>query len=515
MQQHPVPQNVTGFQFKLIGDMTVTQFVYLAAGVLIAYFITRQIQEPIFKWPLAALAFGGGFAFAFMPLEDRPLDLWVKNFIKAVYQPTMFLWEKTCILPEILQPSFTTRSYAAKASVSVGTDKNQMEEYVRSLPKNESSFLDEQEEAFLKQIQEKFNKEFGDVQKTGASEISDFVLSGISARDGATNTSSLATVSSPTQKVITIHTATGNPKVIPSVGEVKIRPLGKKHREENAPEEKPVINININMTKRPEQQEKTTDDKTVLEKAVEDLTKESSGPKVVHIGSNPKIKVAGSVETTSEEREIRTKNLQIDIDKVLKEEEKKAKKEGIADEKIQEYLKKLQEQLTQSLAEKQQLEEELVRAKKAVFEQKTEEEVVRPTETLRSEKKEPSTVKFVPSQMSAAVGVQQPTMANITAGIVKDPTGDILPDILVEIKDKNGHTKRALKSNKLGQFGIATPLDNGVYTIHLEDARGLHQFDIIEITLDGNIFPAMEIKAKNQKDAEREKLKEALFGKPT
>ncbi|EKD47460.1 MAG: hypothetical protein ACD_66C00049G0001, partial [uncultured bacterium] len=28
MEQHPVPQNVTGFQFKLIGDITLKQFAY-------------------------------------------------------------------------------------------------------------------------------------------------------------------------------------------------------------------------------------------------------------------------------------------------------------------------------------------------------------------------------------------------------------------------------------------------------------------------------------------------------
>ena len=36
MEQHPIPQDVTGFQFKLIGSMTVKQFGFVAAGIILA-----------------------------------------------------------------------------------------------------------------------------------------------------------------------------------------------------------------------------------------------------------------------------------------------------------------------------------------------------------------------------------------------------------------------------------------------------------------------------------------------
>ena len=39
MQQHPVPQNVTQYQFRLVGDMTLKQFLELAGGMLLAYLI--------------------------------------------------------------------------------------------------------------------------------------------------------------------------------------------------------------------------------------------------------------------------------------------------------------------------------------------------------------------------------------------------------------------------------------------------------------------------------------------
>ena len=99
MQQHPVPQNVTGFQFKLIGDMTIKQFIFLAGGVLSAYFFSKTISMDLIKWPVVVGTFFLGFAFAFLPLEDRPLDLWVTNFFKAIYLPTMFLWKKSEDIP--------------------------------------------------------------------------------------------------------------------------------------------------------------------------------------------------------------------------------------------------------------------------------------------------------------------------------------------------------------------------------------------------------------------------------
>jgi len=92
MEQHPVPQNVTTFQFRLIGDMTIKQFGYLIAGAILA-FIAYKLPLPfIITWPLAgALAFLG-VGFAFIPIEERPMDVWVFSFFKSIYNPTQYIW---------------------------------------------------------------------------------------------------------------------------------------------------------------------------------------------------------------------------------------------------------------------------------------------------------------------------------------------------------------------------------------------------------------------------------------
>ena len=75
MQQHPVPQNVTQYQFRLVGDMTLKQFLELAGGMLLAYLIYASNLFIVFKLPLALLGLFLGIALAFFPIEDRPLDV--------------------------------------------------------------------------------------------------------------------------------------------------------------------------------------------------------------------------------------------------------------------------------------------------------------------------------------------------------------------------------------------------------------------------------------------------------
>lgn len=96
MEPHPIPQNVTTFQFHLVGDMTLKQFIYLAAGSGIAYilFVFFAHDYPAVSWPLIIISALSGVAFAFLPVNSRPLDSWVKAFLKAIYSPTKRVWKK-------------------------------------------------------------------------------------------------------------------------------------------------------------------------------------------------------------------------------------------------------------------------------------------------------------------------------------------------------------------------------------------------------------------------------------
>lgn len=96
MEPHPIPQNITSFQFKLVGDMTLKQFVYLAVGCGIAYllFVFLASTYPVVVWPLIIISASMGAAFAFLPIGFRPLDYWLQAFLKAIYSPTRGAWQK-------------------------------------------------------------------------------------------------------------------------------------------------------------------------------------------------------------------------------------------------------------------------------------------------------------------------------------------------------------------------------------------------------------------------------------
>lgn len=96
MEQHPIPQNVTTFQFHLVGDMTLKQFIYLATGSGLAYFVFVFFvtDYPYLAWPLILISAGLGTAFAFLPINSRPLDYWTAAFLKAIYSPTKRVWQK-------------------------------------------------------------------------------------------------------------------------------------------------------------------------------------------------------------------------------------------------------------------------------------------------------------------------------------------------------------------------------------------------------------------------------------
>ncbi|MEK7091099.1 MAG: PrgI family protein [Patescibacteria group bacterium] len=95
MNQHPVPQNISSYEFHLVGDMTLKQFFQLAGGVAVAVVIYRLPLPLILKWPMMGLAALTGVMLAFVPVSGRPFSQWIMAFIKAIYSPTEFHWSET------------------------------------------------------------------------------------------------------------------------------------------------------------------------------------------------------------------------------------------------------------------------------------------------------------------------------------------------------------------------------------------------------------------------------------
>ena len=95
MEQHAIPQQISNYEFKLVGDMTLKQFLKAAAGIVLAFLINASGLIFFLKYPLMLICGGGGLMLAFVPFQDRPLETWIMSFLKSIYSPTIYTYKKT------------------------------------------------------------------------------------------------------------------------------------------------------------------------------------------------------------------------------------------------------------------------------------------------------------------------------------------------------------------------------------------------------------------------------------
>ncbi|MBI5358389.1 PrgI family protein [Candidatus Amesbacteria bacterium] len=107
MDQHPVPQNISSYEFRLVGDMTLKQFLQLAGGGFVGLIFYRLPLPLLLKWPLIFLSIFIGIMLAFIPVQGRPFSAWLLAFIRAVYSPTEFFWEQKVIQKDEVDTSPT------------------------------------------------------------------------------------------------------------------------------------------------------------------------------------------------------------------------------------------------------------------------------------------------------------------------------------------------------------------------------------------------------------------------
>ncbi len=302
MDNHPIPQDVTGFQFKLIGNMTIKQFAYLASGVVMAWILLQFPISLFIKLPFSIISALLGIGLAYLPVSGRPMDLMIGNFIKALIRPTQFVYEKTG--GQLYYPHKTTLTLAKKYQNDINPfPKDKLKIYLESL-------------------------------------------------------NSKPKINTPYQAPISTPVAIPEPIVQP------IQPIPAPTPAPAAPPEMPMK-----------------------------------------------------------------------IDKGFEA----------------------------------------------------------PIKTLK--------------RMTNIGTFSIPDSANVVTGVTKDPRGNTLSNILVEVKDKEGNPIRAFKTNELGRFASATPLINGTYTMEFEDPKDQNKFEKITINVTGQIImPIVAVSIDT-----REELRRSLF----
>lgn len=440
MEQHPIPQNITGFEFKLIGDMTIKQFAYLAGCVILAYLTFASPLHPLIKFPLVVFLAIFGIALAFVPVEGRPLDRWISNFIHALFAPSQYIFHKEGASPDFLRTTTSsTKPMTTKGATPIKlVNKNdRFRDYLHTLSPSPLA-SDNEEQAKLSAITDAFF-----AQKT------------------------------PLAPPLPITPPPAQPTPILSGFQVAYQTV--------APT---VINPHI-QTSQNNHTQQTDEEKRKKELELLDENQR-------FLEENKKLR--------EQLEEIRKRQLA-----------PQSRASEIDQQKTMQDALAIQGRLQEALSEKERLASELTKLKATP---RPATQTVRPTPPPPPKPSEK--VRVIPREQAKTVGVAGLTQfPNLVAGILKDTKGDILPNIIVEVKDASGNPVRAFKTNKLGQFSAATSLSSGKYTIELEDPKNTYTFEVIAIELTGGFFQPLEIIAKDQMPPERQQLYQSLFGNKT
>lgn len=351
MQQHPIPGAITTYKFKLVGDMTLKQFLELAFGIVTAWIIFNSDLNFFFKWTLGPFFGFFGFALAFVPIEDRPLDQWIINFFKAIYSPTQFIYR---VKPKPLAMFGPVKKMAGHQPLTVKQNQGQLADFLESLPASAFSAFDQAEARYLEHISNLFS-------------------------------------------------ALGN-KIVPLTSRIVPAPL---------PARSGVKGVRVRQLSQPQM--------CLLPRAVVFLAPEES------------------------------------------------------------------RQAAMPIVQKTQSAQNVSRPEKPAV------QTAKPVAPPPPPKPKPKIQTTAPTFATDIVLPQKPEKPNLIAGITLDKNGKIIPGVILEIRDNQSFPVRALKSNKLGQFFIATPLPDGIYEIAAEHEG--HKFAIIKLEAKNEIIPPLKIQA--------------------
>lgn len=363
MENHPIPRDITGFQFKLIGSMTVRQFVYLAVGAIFAWFFFFVLPLPfIIKAVLSIIFLGIGAAFAFIPVDGRPMDTMFLNLIKSIFTPSEYIYQKQ-------------------------------------------------------------GGNFSDFQNQNQAVSSDNQAQPVSSSQAI-------------------------PQPQPD--------------SDSPPEPAPPVLI--------------TPPPVIIEP-------EPVPEQTVEVPDEPgEDKFGFTVEEKTENPPRQIQEIQVS------ESAPQAETDNNPQQKSEDILKLLEETKRQ----KEELEKE-IEALKANLEKKEPQSAPAPPPKPQ-----------IPPKPKATGGSDAP---NLIMGTIKDPRGNPLQNILVEVKDQEDNPVRAFKTNPEGKFASATSLSNGKYIISFEDPKEQNKFDEVTIEANGNSLPPFEIISIDK----REELRRELF----
>lgn len=532
-KQHAVPQNFMDVEFKLIGDLTMRQFSYLMIFGILSY-VSASVIVGIFKWPFAIFFALMGLGLDFVPVEERVMDDWVVNFIKAINTPTQRIWKKEPEIPSALAYENINVVKQEMITLAPTSSRRKLEEYLRYQSGTvEEDPLDIPEKEYTMKVHEAFYYE---------------PAQGQGAAFGAGGTAGVG-VSVEEEPEEWLPPGMETPKET-SGGELQeegaresggeeIRPV-EEGLTKNTPEGKANEEKNVSQEKQTAGEKKEQVPHSHERQAHK--VQERKEPKFLLATSGLKPKSSpGSVPapmTPDTHSGRKFSNLLPSSGELILpirgERVLRSSDQVIVDENIEEKAEKL-EQLLTHIREKEGIPSQrrdtpgigsspVVQAKDKSEKQQEK----RPQDQERMVQIQPTVSSQMPKTQAAQV--QQPSQIeqsqapktsqdnsvevakafagqekiypltqqpDVISGIVKDSNDQIIPNALMIIRNAKDEAVRAFKTNSMGQFVLLTPMDKGTYRVEISKSNNLPEtFDIISVEVKGEVIPPIVFRGK-------------------
>jgi hypothetical protein len=435
MENHPIPQDITGFKFKIIGSMTVKQFAYvIVAGIFCAITFALPLNGAagIIKLPIIAGFAGLGVALAFIPVGGRPLDKMLMYFMSSIPKENQFVYHKQGVNLqnyEFFQPLKTVQV----AQSTQPQKNNEKRTALASALRNSYFRPDTEELQYLTSLKASFDDSAAKV-----------VMPNSMANEIKTVRPVTPVVQQPTPQPVAptqIVQPVSEPRF---VEQTPINPV--------APVQAPI--------------------------SAEQVKNKIAQAPVINTAEAPAEEIKKEIE------EIKTTEQTV----------------GKTTE-LENRIRELEQQLAQANGQTAGFQKQVMQQAKSAPQ----------APVVATEKPAPAAQNVTTVTQKSQLNSGFPTLPdipNIVLGIVKDPRGKVLQNVLVEVVDTNEIPVRAFKTNALGQFISATPLPNGVYKISFDDPGQKHEFETVQVEMKGEIFNPIEVISIDQ----REKLRRELFG---
>ena len=139
--QFKVPQNID-MEDKIVGPLTLTQFMELVFCCLVSYAIWR------YGGTILAIAVGGpillfGLALAFLKIQDQPFSRFALSLAQYVIRPKYRVWKKDPMLEKIAVPTAITPIHHDEEEAALNAQMQRRSE-TRSQLESLSQLLDTQ-----------------------------------------------------------------------------------------------------------------------------------------------------------------------------------------------------------------------------------------------------------------------------------------------------------------------------------------------------------------------------------